>query len=516
MQHIWKSLVVAFFVLFAYSLPSAAATSYLAQNTQYSQSQIQSFFENSGNSYLSSNAATFAAMSYKVESGGNSAIYNGSCCTGLMQMNKSNLNDFCECTSAEYAALSGQDQINIYARYYESAGSASSVNTLLEMQANGQTLGGYQVDGAMIASCIQLGVGNCQKSINNGCSGVSSAEGGDGNVNICTMASKANGGTGGGGGGGGGGGQIACLVPLMKDNGIQLMSPYGADRSHRAGASKGMHQGLDIVNGFTQGNAEDNPIYAGHGGKTTFRLNGAGGNYVAIRAPNDLYNTVYYHLAHKDLDTFRQKNPTVQPGATIGYMGNTGTSGEGSKSGIHLHLGMTVKGSVLQSAGGGGRIMATGGCPTCGTKSRPPLSSSEISNAAADSWYFVNPEPFLDKQIPVPEALRSGYPGYFSERADPSKTLPTTCSLDPSIAAGQPMSTGSGTSVSNAESGLGSYRNEGEDFATSQVSGDTRSIYLDLARVNLDELQAANLSMSSQNQLASTLAHMIVTEQRTK
>lgn len=513
MRHCWKTLILAAIAVLVYVAPTSAKQ-YLAQNTQYTQAQIQTMFQNSGNAYLAANASTFAAMSYNVESGGNSAIYNGSCCTGLMQMNQSNLANFCDCTSAEYAALSGQEQINIYAQYYDSVSSASSVQTLLEMQANGESLGGRQVDSAMVAACIQLGVGNCQKSINNNCSGVSAAEGGDGSVNICSMSAKATGTT---GGGGGGGGQIACLVPLMKDNGIQLMSPYGADRSHRAGASKGMHQGLDIVNGFTSGNVEDNPIYAGNAGKTTFRLNGAGGNWVSVRAPNDLYNTVYYHLAHKDLDTFRQKNPEVKAGDTIGYMGNTGTSGEGNgTSGTHLHLGMTVRGSVLQSAGAGGRVMATGSCPTCGSKSRPPLSASEIAGAAADSWYFVNPEPFLDKQIPVPESLRAGYPGYFAERADPTKTLPTTCSLDPSIATSQPMSTGSGTSIANAESGLGSYRNEGTDFATSQIAGDTRSIYLDLARVALDEVQSASLGMSAQNQLASAVAHMIVNEQRTK
>ncbi|WP_234625054.1 M23 family metallopeptidase (plasmid) [Agrobacterium rosae] len=514
MRYILQTAILAVIVFLAYVAPSQAR-SYLAPNTQYSQAQIQTMFENSGNSYLAQNASTFAAMSYKVESmGGNSAIYNGSCCTGLMQMNQGNLATFCDCTSAQYAAMSGQQQINIYAQYYESIANAGSVQTLLDMQANGESVGGYKVDSAMVAACIQLGVGNCQKSIDNGCVGVSSSAGGDGSVNICTMAAKAGGTT--GGGGSNAGGQMACLVPLMKDNGVQLMSPYGADRSNRPGASKGMHQGLDIVNGFTGGNVENNPIYAGHGGKTTFRLNGAGGNWVSVRAENDKYNTVYYHLAHKDLDTFRQQNPTVAAGDTIGYMGNTGTSGEGhGTGGTHLHLGMTVRGSVLQSAGAGGRVMATGACPTCGSKSRPPLSASEISSAANDSWYFVNPEPFLDKQIPVPAALQSGYPGYFSERADPSKTLPTTCSLDPAIATSQPMSTGSGTSVSNAEAGLGSYRNEGEDFASSQASGDTRSIYLDLARVALDEAQAASLGMSAQNQLASAVAHMIVNEQRT-
>lgn len=506
-------IVVSVLTLVSAATASQAAISYLAQNTKYSETQIRVMFENTGNSYLASNAATFASMSYRVESGGgNSAIYNGSCCTGLMQMNRSNLREFCDCSPSEYAALSGQQQINIYAKYYESIAGSNSVQTLLKMQQGGQSLGGRKVDGSMVAACIQLGVGNCQTAIDNNCAGVSPSQGGDGSVSICTMASKASGTT---GGGGGGGGQIACLVPLMKDNGIQLMSPYGADRSSRPGASKGFHQGIDIVNGFTDGNVEDNPIYAGHGGKTTFRLGGAGGNWVAIRAPNDLYNTVYYHLAHKDLEAFRQKDGEVRPGETIGYMGNTGTSGEGSgSSGTHLHLGMTVRGSVLGQAGGGGRVMATAGCPTCGTKSRPPLSASEIESAADDAWYFVNPEPFLDKQIPVPEALRAGYPGYFAERTDPSKTLPTTCSLDASIAAGQPMSTGSGTSLANAASGLGSYRNEGADFAGNQASGDTRSIYLELARATLDEAQAGSLGGGSQGQLSSTMAHMIVNEQR--
>ena len=78
------------------------------------------------------------------------------------------------------------------------------------------------------------------------------------------------------------------------------------------------------------------------------------------------------------------------------------------------------------------------------------------------------------------------------------------------------MSTGSGTSVSNAESGLGSYRNEGADYAASMASGDSRSAYLDLARTVLDEAQASSLGSSTQGQLASAVAHMIVNEQRAR
>lgn len=314
--------------------------------------------------------------------------------------------------------------------------------------------------------------------------------------------------------------QISCFVPVMNENGARLMSPYGADRSGRAGASAGYHQGLDMVNNLTGGSPENNPAKAGHAGKLSFKFKGSGGNWVAVRSPTDLYNTVYFHLAHKDFQKFAYSGRTVQAGETVGYIGNTGTQGAkvNDRQGAHLHLGMTVRGSIVQQAGQGGRVMATGGCPTCGTKSRPPLSAAAISSAKNDTWYFVNPEPFLHKRIPIPADLAASYRGYFQSRADKTQTLPNNCQIDNSalnVAENQaPMTTGSGTSNSGAEAGIGSFRTEGEDFAASEAAEEERSNLLNLSRIVGDDAKVASLNTGGSDNLAFVFSHLILAEQQ--
>jgi hypothetical protein len=188
-----RIIIQTIIIIFTLALMTGAhAASKLAEGTTYNNSQIASMFANSGNSYLASNAQTFANMSTNVENRwGNTAVYNGSCCTGLMQMNQSNLKTFCQCTKEQYASMSGEQQIGVYTKYFESIQNDPSVKTLMQMQANGQTLGGYPVTGATVAACIQLGTGNCAKAIKNGCRSASRADGGDGYVSICTMGDKA-------------------------------------------------------------------------------------------------------------------------------------------------------------------------------------------------------------------------------------------------------------------------------------------------------------------------------------
>lgn len=314
--------------------------------------------------------------------------------------------------------------------------------------------------------------------------------------------------------------QMACFVPVMNENGIRLMSPYGANRTGRAGASAGYHQGLDIINNYTGGSPENNPAMAGHAGKLSFKFKGSGGNWVAIRSPSDLYNSVYFHLAHKDFQKFAYAGKTVTAGETVGYIGNTGTRGEkvNDRQGAHLHLGMTVRGSIVQQAGQGGRVMATGGCPTCGAKSRPPLSAQAIAEAKNDTWYFVNPEPFLHKRIPIPAYLAASYREYFQSRADKTQTLPNNCQIDNSalnIAENQsPMSTGSGTSSSGAEAGLGSFRTDGEDFAISEAAEEQRSNLVNLSRIVGDEAQMASLNIRGSDNLTFIFSHLILAEQQ--
>lgn len=169
-----------------------------ANATVYTQDQITGFFQNSSNSYLQQNAAQFAAMSANVEdTTRDSTVYNGSCCTGMMQINTSNLAnpDICGCTPAEFAAMSGQQQIDVYTRYFDGVQSDASIQKLEQMQASGQTLGGQVVTGDTVVACAQLGTANCAAAIANNCSSVANGQGGDGSVNVCTMAAKATSGS---------------------------------------------------------------------------------------------------------------------------------------------------------------------------------------------------------------------------------------------------------------------------------------------------------------------------------
>lgn len=175
---------------------SQAASSTIGSAGTYTMDEITAAAQEAGGSgsYLSNNAADFAKVFYNVESGGNAAVYNGSCCTGLAQMNQTNLATFCNCTKEQYASMSAVEQLAVYNKYIESdVLSSSGAQQLLRMQELGQSLGGVQVTGAMIASCAQLGPGNCAKSIANNCSSTAVGEGGDGYVNICSMAAKAMG-----------------------------------------------------------------------------------------------------------------------------------------------------------------------------------------------------------------------------------------------------------------------------------------------------------------------------------
>jgi len=435
MRHFIKGLFAAFVILIALAQPSVAR-SYLAPNIEYSQQEIQGFFEASGNAYLAENAATFAAMSYNVESGGNSAIYNGSCCTGLMQMNQSNLRTFCNCTPAEYAAMSGQEQINIYARYYESIANASSVQTLLDMQANGQSLGGYQVDGAMIAACIQLGVGNCQKSINNGCSGVTPAEGGDGHVNICTMAAKANGGSGGVGGGGGGASGGMCLqIPIMSQAGERATSPFGVDRTGRASA--GYHLGLDLVNSAGAGD----PIYAGVPGRVVYAQNNAT-NSVFVETSDGSMRFGYLHGNSINV----RVDDEVQNNTQVITMGDTG-----SKGAVHLHLYTALSGDLVKSMGeAAGVVWPLADGDFWGDKRSGGLSGAGLAESAPAPFYMVNPETYLHHRVPFAQDVLNSeqYRRQGFSRPD-GMTLEPTCAPPPDFFSRGPLRSDNGGSTVN-------------------------------------------------------------------
>lgn len=120
----------------------------------------------------------------RFESGGNKGVYNGSCCTGIFQLNNANVQKYAGTDRAGYGCMSLQDQTNAWANLTNAGYETPAVRQLASMS----TFDGQKVDASFIASCIQLGTGNCQKMVNSGkCSGFSDING----TTICGMAKNA-------------------------------------------------------------------------------------------------------------------------------------------------------------------------------------------------------------------------------------------------------------------------------------------------------------------------------------
>jgi hypothetical protein len=122
------------------------------------------------------------------ESGGNLGVYNGTCCTGVLQVNQRGLRVFCGCTKEQYSQMSLQQQVNVWAKLTN----ANANNGIIRGLMARSTFGGQPVDGAMVLSCIQLGPGNCARTLAAGT--CSTRAGADINgTTFCTMAARIRG-----------------------------------------------------------------------------------------------------------------------------------------------------------------------------------------------------------------------------------------------------------------------------------------------------------------------------------
>jgi hypothetical protein len=120
----------------------------------------------------------------RFESGGNKGNYNGSCCTGIFQLNNANVQKYAGTDRAGYGCMSLQNQVDAWARLTNDGYNSPAVRQLASMSA----FDGQRVDASFIAACIQLGTGNCQKMLNSGkCSGFADING----TTICKMANNA-------------------------------------------------------------------------------------------------------------------------------------------------------------------------------------------------------------------------------------------------------------------------------------------------------------------------------------
>lgn len=156
----------------------------------------------SASTWLKQNAQAVAQLAINVESGGNTTAFNGSCCYGVLQMNRTNIARYANVTPEQYQQLSLQEQVNAWTQLTSKAMQSTAVTNLLALG----TFDGRTVDGKLVLACVQLGIGNCQTMINSGkCSGFADRNG----TTICSMADKIAGTNSGGSSGGSPGGSGA-------------------------------------------------------------------------------------------------------------------------------------------------------------------------------------------------------------------------------------------------------------------------------------------------------------------
>ena len=132
--------------------------------------------------WLKAHAAEIGALAIRVESGGNTQAYNGSCCYGVLQLSRSNILASGMQVDA-YRDASLQTQVDAWAGVQSQA----MLDPVIQQLQNRSTFDGQPVDAAMLISCVQLGQGNCRRMVNSGrCNGFEDSLGTD----ICEMAAR--------------------------------------------------------------------------------------------------------------------------------------------------------------------------------------------------------------------------------------------------------------------------------------------------------------------------------------
>lgn len=152
--------------------------------------QVANAVRNSPNAspWLKANADAVGALAINVESGGNTQVYNGSCCYGVLQMNTTNIRTYTGMTPTQFRNADLQTQVNAWSKVMSSALNDSAPRKLAAMQ----TFDGRPVTANLVLACVQLGQGNCQKMLSSGsCNGFADKN----KTTICAMADRIANGT---------------------------------------------------------------------------------------------------------------------------------------------------------------------------------------------------------------------------------------------------------------------------------------------------------------------------------
>lgn len=283
-----------------------------------------------------------------------------------------------------------------------------------------------------------------------------------------------------------------CLsTDIMDPAGMVVTSPFGVDRTGRASA--GYHQGLDMVNSEGAGT----PIYSGSSGPITYR-NWRGAGNVAVVTSGD---TKFAYL-HMNTTTQPGASGTVPAGDQIGTMGCAGMASGSCHP--HLHLGTLLRGEALAATGASGRTWLANADGTSPGKGAAPLTADQIKSALPDSWYYVNPESFLHRQIPI-VAKYSDIPR--------STTLPQSCTVGSDGFDFDPLSAGGTVSASASLAGAAGSRASSSDYSVKMAGQPSRSLYLELARQNATALAVRAAAHDSRAAMDVSLALMVASLQ---
>jgi hypothetical protein len=268
-----------------------------------------------------------------------------------------------------------------------------------------------------------------------------------------------------------------CLTAdIMSPAGQRVSSPYGVNRTGRPGASAGYHQGMDIVNSQGAGTK----IFSGSAGPVSY-YDFTGGGVIADVTSGDT-RFLYLHMNTTNLNA--GQSGSVAAGDQVGTMGCAGMR----HCAPHLHLGTLLKGSALSTSGTNGRAWKMGS-----GKGASPMTADAIKSALPQAWYYVNPEPFLPRRIPI----STKYPDMAGGPRD--TTLPKTCSPGANEGAASETVSRSDTQSRQASISAAAERPTGsEDHAVKVANMPNRSLYIELARINATELTANTFDYDAQ------------------
>lgn len=175
-------------LLVASALALAAGIAWGQSNTRITASQVSAAILASPNASAQLQGyATAIGNLAMFESGGRLDVYNGSCCYGILQMNRRNIATISPpVTPEQFRQLPLQDQVNAWATVMSQALRTTAPAQLAAMT----TFDGRPVTPSMVLACVQLGVGNCLTMIRSGrCEGFNDRNG----TSICEMADRIDG-----------------------------------------------------------------------------------------------------------------------------------------------------------------------------------------------------------------------------------------------------------------------------------------------------------------------------------